>query len=264
MTDYKWLTDATAEVENSSFFRFEKCKDSELNNFEKTHFALPSDYRDFVRQNGSAFLFRDPRSNWHRLRVFAPPKHFEADEPRGQLFQIGYYVNTGYACYLACDGRINESGAVFRGDCFPLRKLADSFQEWLLKSFNRAKREYPKSDWGAMVASAPPFDERELNILRAIPKFKVRKIGATGNGNVLFEVENQSSMFLPYLSIGLRWGKLDGGAFLRTQDIRPGSKKVIEQACYKGAVDAEKLELFSLPLPTPEDRRYYREFSIET
>jgi hypothetical protein len=263
MADYSWLTEETAKVSNRSFYRFERCDSDTLKQFEETFFHLPSDYRDFVVQMGSAFLLRDPRSKWHRVQVLAPPKRFDVVVPRGELFQVGHNVNSGMGCYLVREHQIIADGAIFQADCCPIRKLADNFESWLLKTFKTAKEEYPKSEWASMTASAPPFNDRELSILQAIPKFKVRKIGITKEGNILFEVENQSTLVLPFLSVGLRWGRLEGGVSLRTGEIGPGSKKVIEQACYKGATDPERLELYALPLPTPEDRRYFREFKIE-
>lgn len=260
MTDFSWLAAEVGKVANRSFHRFEECPEHDLQSFMRAHFELPADYLEFARQYGSANLFRDPQSNWHRMRVFAPPKLFPVHETRGQLLQIGYYLETGHVYYLVRDGCIVESGSVFRGDNPPIRKIANSFQLWLASTFKRARKEYPKSEWGPMTECPPAFDDRERGILNAIPKFNVRKLGTTQDGNVLFEVENHSSTVLPRLSIGLRWERLEGGVFLPTDDILPGEKKVIEMACYKGAVDPEKLEVFSLPLPTPEDRRYYREF----
>jgi hypothetical protein len=42
--------------------------------------------------------------------------------------------------------------------------------------------------------------------------------------------------------------------------IGPGQKEILYVSCYKGFVAPEFLDVFALPDPTPENRRYYWEF----
>src|SRR5262249_28664984 len=101
-------------------------------------------------------------------------------------------------------------------------------------------------------------------IVAAIPKFAFRKIGVTTDGNLLVEVENRSPLVLSRLTVGVRnRAGMAGSSALPVSGISPGATRIIEESVYKDVMDPHEVELFSVPLPEPEDRPYYREL-LET
>jgi hypothetical protein len=107
----------------------------------------------------------------------------------------------------------------------------------------------------------PPFDERELEIVEAMTKFAFRRVGVTAAGNVQVEIENGSSLELPYITVRVRAKNgMEGAVALQTAGILPGMSKVIEADLYRESMDPHFIELLRLPPPDPEDRPYYFEF----
>ena len=83
------------------------------------------------------------------------------------------------------------------------------------------------------------------------------------SGLPMRQAENRGSQWagriLPYLTIGARAAvRFEGTLFLDVWAIRPGESAVIDQECYRSLAP---VELFRKPVPKPEDRNYYREFS---
>jgi hypothetical protein len=260
MSKYRWITEEIATVKNRTFFVFDPDSASKLADFQRERGCLPPDYVAFASEWGAAKLFRDPVNSWHRMKVFVPPVPF-AKEGDGELLQIGYSANEGCACYLFVDRHAQDKGAVFQGAIHPIRRLSRSFEEWFLTTFRRTKKNYPKKSWTEMTGDVMPFDRREEEIVSAIKLFNFRKVGISADGGVLIEVQNRSSMKLQFLTIGVKFGRLTGFCAIPVESVEPGETQVIERSFYKGAADPKTIELVQLELPTPEDRRYFWEFS---
>jgi hypothetical protein len=105
-----------------------------------------------------------------------------------------------------------------------------------------------------------PFSSHELRIIEARRLFQWRRVGVTATGEVEIEIHNASTMVLPYLSIGVRTPRFDGGVWLDVAAIAPGSTRIVAKACYKELASSEDVELFAKPDPEPEDRDRYWEF----
>jgi len=108
-----------------------------------------------------------------------------------------------------------------------------------------------------------PFSPREMQIVSARRNFKWRHVGFARNGDARFEVINNSSMQLAYLSVGVqgRGGtKLVGGVWLDVSKIPPGGRGTVQMDCYKDMLSRNETECFEEPDPTPETRDRYWEF----
>lgn len=107
------------------------------------------------------------------------------------------------------------------------------------------------------------FSARDQKIVSARRNFKWRHVGFAPNGDARFEVINNSSMRLPYLSVGIQGKggtKLIGGAWLDVSDIPPGGRAIVQRDCYKDKLEPSEVECFEYPDPTPETRDQYWEF----
>jgi hypothetical protein len=108
-----------------------------------------------------------------------------------------------------------------------------------------------------------PFSTREQAIVEARRLFRWRHLGFAANGDVIFEVANESAMTLPYLSIGVQGKggtKLVGGAWLDVSGIGPGRTGRVQHPCYKEMLAPGEHEFFGTPDPTPETRDRFWEF----
>jgi len=257
--NFDWLAEEIRNIRSKKFFQFEPCAAEEINAFESGFHKLPDDYKSFIRTFGRARLFRHRTNPWHCLEVFAPPKIDEGK--KATWIELGSFLNTGDACLQFQNGVFAENGAIYVGEFEPRRKYTNSFHEWLKKSFALARALFTNQQWEELTAPAPPFGPREQEILNAVSLFTFRKIGVAGDGDVLVEVHNGSTLELPMITVGVQLGRyLRGQCGLRTAGIGPGETKIVQQPIYKGARDATEVELFRLPLPEPDDRRYYLEF----
>ena len=105
---------------------------------------------------------------------------------------------------------------------------------------------------------AKPFSQKERNVIEARSKFVWRLIGFAENKDAIFEIENHSTIRLPFLSVGVRGPNLIGGVWLDISAIGPGESGKVQKDCY--GINPEHVECFSKPEPTPETRDRFWEF----
>lgn len=258
MTRFDWFLDEISSIPRKKFHIFEAVSSADVQEVEENYGPLPADYREFVQQFGRAKLFRHPRNRWHCILVFAPPtvRNFENETS----LELGHYYNEGDAWIEWINGAFLNDGAVLVGHSGKRRSARKSFEDWLKRSVAACKRLYSAEQWAEILKPPAPFTDREEEIVEALPHFLFRKVGVTPDGNVLIEIENRSSLELSSLTIGVRSETgMQGAATLRIAGLAPGTKRTLEENLYRGAMDPQQVELFSLPLPDAEDRPYYPE-----
>ncbi|HEY2157034.1 MAG TPA: hypothetical protein VGH33_15505, partial [Isosphaeraceae bacterium] len=143
----------------------------------------------------------------------------------------------------------------------------DSFDEWLRAKCMAARGLFKKKQWEAIQRGPLPFSELENAIIEARRHFRWQVVGIAPSGDLRSEVQNGSTMVLPYLSLGIRGQlrppktePLHGGVWLPVSSISPGDTRVVVKDCYKDLVDPREVEVFDQPDPEPEDRERYWEF----
>lgn len=230
----------------------------------KAVLPLPPSYTNFVLRFGNAKLYR--RTNYYLIEIYAGPR--EAATPSGEPL-IGFGRTHSSLAYFKTSLLVEggESPVFEWRHDEGLRKTAEGFEEWLASQCSAARRQYSEKEWKALENGPPPFTEQEKAIVKARKQFRWRVAGIGSNGNLQFEVHNESNLTLPYLSIGIRGklrppktGPLIGAVYLPVSSIGPGETKAIEHDCYKRLITPEDTEAFELPDPEPEDRDRYREF----
>jgi hypothetical protein len=262
MNRYEWLQNEAALVPRRKFHIFEPLSPASVSDWESRYGVLPADYREFVNCFGISKLFRSSRSFFYNLSVNAPPKLIpKTNALSGKLrLIIGHYINTGDAWLEWDDGIFVDNGAIFAGRSGQRRKAACCFEEWFERSFKAAKKLYSKEDWRAILTPTKPFNEREQQIVDAIPKFVFEKVGVT-SGKVLIAIENNSSIVMPWLTIGVRDRTgMEGASAVPIGDIVPGERKVVAHYFYKNSMDPHSIQVFRLPID-PEDRCHFLELS---
>jgi hypothetical protein len=263
---FEWLTEEMAQIKTGKFHLVDgpiSVEDRRL--VEGSALAVPPSYKQFVVQFGNAKLYRSG-NGVYRLQVFAVPDEIQVEEHSDTLYHFG---------------RTDRSLAYFKGTLLApqqespvfewyhnagLRRTAEGFEEWLRKKAATARQAFKKGEWEAIVQGPIPFNEQELAIVDARRKFRWRVVGVSEAGAVRFEVRNESTMSLPFLSLGVRGknrrdgGRFEGGVFLRVDHISPERSAVVEKDCYKKWVDPKDIAPFDMPDPGPEDRELYWEF----
>lgn len=260
---YEWLVREVEQVRWKKFFLFNSGVAPEpLAAVEVRFGPLPNDYTDFIKEFGEARLFRHLQRGSYQLAVFSRPRIHEGR--RGELLlEIGFFLNGGYAHFRKLAGNGEAETGVFEGAGVQVRKVAESFEEWLKKRFERAKKLYKKSEWKRILEGALPFSSEELLVVAAMNRFSFERVGTASNGDMLIRVSNDSKRHLPYLTVGAKApGRLDGAVYLDISDIGPGESKTIAHDCYKSLVEADKIELFRKPPPEPEEREMFYEFGV--
>ncbi len=262
---FEWLEEEMAKVNTNKFYLVDGPASDELRQMvETSDFPLPPSYKQFVLQFGNAKLYR--RSSYWLVEVYAAPSEAETDanEP---LIHFGR-THTSLAYF-------NESLLVEGGESpvFEWRKgqgikqTADGFTGWLESKCTWARKQYKKKEWQVIEEGPPPFTEHEKAIAEARRYFRWQVVGIAPNEDLRFEIHNDSTMVLPYLSVGIcgklrppKTGPLHGGGYLPTASIQPGETGIVEYDCYKQFIAPEDTEVFELPEPGPEDREQYWEF----
>ena len=107
---------------------------------------------------------------------------------------------------------------------------------------------------------ADPFSKHEQAVIVARRLFTWRHTGFAATGEAIFDVDNRSTMRLPFLSIGVRGPQLLGAVWLNVSDIAPGSTGVVQRDCYKDLLEPTEVEFFDVGDPTPETRDRFWEF----
>jgi hypothetical protein len=187
----------------------------------------------------------------------SPNKLRSADVTR---IKIGNYINTGEAWLEWVDGGFLHASGVLVGVAGSRKLGATSFEQWLSASFEACRLLYNEDEWNQILKPPVAFTQKEHRIVDAISSFTFRKVGVAPDGDLLVEVNNRSPLTLPYLTVGVRDKRgMTGSSALMVSQVPPGATMLIKQPIYKGAMNPHGVELFSLPLPDPEDRPYYKE-----
>src|SRR5260370_15751327 len=148
---YEWLNKEAETVKWRKFFVFKRNTEPQvIATVEKQFAALPTDYKTFLYEHGESRLFRSLNHPSYNMGVFSTPRSLEGR--KGELLlEIGFFINGGYAHFRRPKGAVDAEPGVFEGAGLQVRKAADSFEEWLKKRFERAKKLYKKSDWKLII-----------------------------------------------------------------------------------------------------------------
>jgi hypothetical protein len=261
---FEWLDELAARIKTNKFFLMDGPASAELRQaVESSDAPLPPSYREFVLRFGNAELFRYG-SNYY-VTVFADPREAEkADRERFIHFGGTWTSHAFFKESLLVAG---AESPVFESFKNCMRKTADGFEPWLKQKCVAARKRFKKKAWEAIANGPPPFADHEQAIVEARKQFHWRVVGVSPNQDLRFEIRNESSISLPYLSVGIRGklrppsdGPLNGGGYLPVAAIRPGEVDLVEYDCYKQFIAPEDTVVFELPDPGPEDREQYWEF----
>jgi hypothetical protein len=263
---FDWLRQELLLIKSRRFHIFDSLSaDDFYYSTSDQRINLIGDYSDFLKEFGWARLFTDeqdaPLLSVYPLRICR--KHICKD---GKIY-IGFGYRGQQSVYFD-EQEILSTGCskVYVVNTKVGREIASSFSEWLKGAYEWVRAKYSATQWKKIIEGPKPFSEKELAIVSARKQFKWRHIGFAANGDAIFEVENKSNMFLPYLSIGVQGKggtKLVGGAWLDVSNIAPGCSAHIQRDCYKDKLLADELEVFPLDEPIPEKRERYWEFKIK-
>lgn len=254
---FEWLDEELATIKTRKFHLVDgPISPANGTMVESSELGVPNSYKEFVMRFGNAKLYRF--GSTYALTVFAVPRDATVE---GES--------------LLCFGESSASAAFFNEQiCHPsgespvfewtkergLHNSAAGFEEWLKRNADLARSNFSRKRWMEIVKGPRPFSSRELKLVEARRQFRCKAVGVAANGDMLIEVQNGSEMILPYLSLGVRTPKFNGGVWIETAEVIPGSTRIIAKDCYKDIVAPHDVELFVEPDPDPEDRDRYWEF----
>ena len=263
---YDWLHEALKLNHNRKFHAVEGPPADDIRQLIEDAWKMPPSYRQFVLQFGEAHFFREGGS--YLLEIFRAPHQWTIGGE--EVCYIGRTDSTKTFLKPNLDEEDIESPVYelfYQGG---LQKTADSFDQWLaMKWRSRTRRFRTKANLQAAMTAAEPFTAAELAIVAARRQFVWRSLGMTEDGGIRVEITNNSTLQLPYLSIGVagvRQGStlpasLIGWCSVEVRDLQPGQSVVLEMGAYKSlARHFSSRELVERPDPDPEDRELYCEF----
>lgn len=259
---FEWLEKEIIAIKTPRFHIIDGPADPQLREaIETTPLQLSESYKAFVLKFGNAKLYRHAGSSSYCIAVFAGPRRRISNDGN-EDYQIGFYDDAN--AYIRPSLGLLATGEtpIFEAHDGVLRKVADGFEEWLCKRCDTARRKFGKSGWQQILNGPKPFTADEQSIANARRSFHWRFVGINSNGDHLIEIRNDSDRILPFFTLGVRSKDrhLNGGHYLRVENLTPGQTEVLTVDCYKDLVAPEQIELFDLPDPGPEDREYYWEF----
>lgn len=256
---FEWLENEISEVKTKNFFQVDGPASADLEQaISSSGISVPNSYKAFVLNFGNAKLYK--QVGGYALGVRACPKEAISNDGESLLCFGHYLFSKAFFKTKLLDS--GKESPVFESQAGGLRKTANGFAEWLQMRSSTIRKGIGKNRWSQIVNGPKPFTKNELNILEARRSFDWRIVSIDEDGNVNFEVFNDSTTVLPFLSVGIRSkdGGFSGAVYLPVSDLAPGSKKTVKHECYKGYIDRNKVEAYELQDPGPEDRDEYWEF----
>ena len=258
---YEWLENEVSNIKMKTIHCLGSClEDDELSVLLKNYPYLPSSYVEFVSKFGSAKLYK--MKSYYKIGVLCPPKKITF--PDGEkLLMIGHFDDSRVffkSAYMSS----NSESAIFEDDEeYNLEKIADSFDEWIIKRCEDAEKFYIELEEERIKNNSESFNDKEFEIIEARKKIKWQKIGFSPDGDVRILVRNESNLTLPFLTIGFR-GKnpaIEGRIWLPISHVMPGQEDIVEHSGYKKHVSGEEnRDFYHLPDPTPEEKDRFWEF----
>ncbi len=257
---YEWLEKEVSEIKWRKFHIIDNEFAGSISpELAEVYSSLPPSYMVFVSKFASAKLYRNITRDSCQVGVIYPPQ--EKILKNGEkLLRIGHFDDS--KAYFRCSELFpGRESSVLEWTEEGFEQIADSFEEWLTKRCQDARKSYTKKKWKEIVNGPQPFTAKEEAIVEARRQFSWRVIGFDDNGDATIEVRNNSKLVLPYLSVGVRAkDTLEGGAWLDVSGIKPGQECIVKREIYKKLIKPDNTEVYSLPDPLPEDRERYWEF----
>lgn len=254
---YSWLKQEILDIKTQKFHVFEKPMGDQFIYQIKDYKILPPSYLEFISCFGGAKLYRV--SNHYNIGIqFQPKEFFLRNEEK--ILEFGFFdENNVY--FRSLELRENFEAPIYQLSNNHLKKAGDNFTEWLIESCRKDRSSYKKSEWKEILEGPSPFTQKELKIVEERRKFDWKIIGYDEN-DVVFCVKNKSSLSLPFLTLGVvaKDKSFEGAVRLDVSSIRPNHEALIKRDVYKDITAPDKLDIYSLPDPIPEDRKRYWEF----
>jgi hypothetical protein len=263
---FDFIRQAMDEVHYPRFFHCEPLTKWERKRLD-TIADLPPSYVEFLEAFGRAKFFRQLDRDVHDLEVFPPPEemHFYGDS---YMFDIGARAYSAPVSFKFSEFAPGAEPPIYDialgiAPAAP-RRRAESFTDWLTKSWVSCRRKYSRKAWATVLSGPVPFTSEELRICEIRNGFSWRQL-PPHDGKVVVEFKNGSTGYLHYYSIGVRDRdgiRMTGGFRVDVSHIAPGTTAVLElpMGGYEHLLTAEISVLFDKGDPRPESRNDFWEF----
>ncbi len=257
---FNWLHAEMAQIRTRGFHKALPDRSIDIEGVCSPNY-LASDYATFLQEFGWVQLYCHP-ADGPMVSVY-PVRSLRIQEVAGRRMVEFGYIRDSSALFDV--GILQDAGPspVFKSSKGKVVQTHDSFDDWLRESCERARSTFSKRRWEAILKGPAVFSESQMEVVIARRKFSWKHVGFDENGDAIFEVSNQSSRRLPYLSIGIQGkdgSKLLGGAWLDVHHIGPGESGLVVKDCYKTMLTQEEIEFFDEIGPLPETMERYWEF----
>lgn len=255
---YQWLRQELDEIKVPDFHVVEGVSLLKLAKETKDlRPLLPEDYLYFVDNFGKVKLYKTVGG--YSLGVLDVPVAVNSSDGK-KMLKFGYYEESDV--YFSLNDQAHVSPHVYVWKDSKFCKISDSFSDWLEEKSYIIRKRIGLEIWNKMLVKAASFTKEESDIVEALKKIQWSVIGVSKEDEFLFNIFNNSTMVLPFLSLGVRSkdGMLNGGLWLPISHINPGQRSVVKRGCYQNLINPRDLEIYALPIPQPYQREEYWEF----
>lgn len=260
---FEWLEQEIATIKTPRFHMVEGPVGARFHEaVVRSDRQVPSSYKEFVLKFGNTKLYRMSQSNSYRIGVFAAPRETVLGDGTC-VYHLGFHDGASVYVKPLVD---SDELPIFEFEGGHEEKAANNFEDWLRGSCDNARRAYGVEKWSEILRGPKPFSTKEKETIEARRQMRWTVLGIDPDGNHIFEVTNVGRRTLDVLTVGVRSkdGRLNGAVRLNVRDVDPGQTAVLHVSCYKDLVPPQKIEVFALPDPEPEDRDFYWEFCNRT
>jgi hypothetical protein len=247
-----------AEIKNVNLKRFHIITPQDHSNVTSA-WDLPGSYEEFVSRFGTALLYKS--GSIHLLKIIYPPQTY-ATAGGKPLLLVG--MTDRSRAFFRVEDLAMEEPPIY--EWFPnaraLRKMADSFDDWIQRRSKWARRQFSREQWRTVIDGPAEFTEDELIRVRWRDSIQWKRTGVTETGDITFCVCNRGEIAVDFYTLGIRSTdrEFESRVFLKTGHIQPETSAEVIQDCYKERYDPNLIECYTLPPPDPHDRSDYLEF----
>ena len=180
---YEWLDQEISNVKTPKFFLTHE--ESTTDRHDDVFLAtMPTAYGEFLSKFGRSKFFRI-FTGGYIIGIFEIPQTETIDLET--YWYIGWYDERRVLLKDIRQTRPDECPVFEQNKFGKIKRVADTFDEWLRNRWEKAKGQFSAREWKKICEGPDPFSPDELEVIEARKTFHWRVLGIDENCVVRFE-----------------------------------------------------------------------------